>query len=106
MLARAERSASGEYCAVSFEWSLQSVIAWAAVPPEAAAAATPGATADSAHTTASEVINRRIIAASLWGNDAIELHQPTVEAILAEPLAASGERRGAALGAQVGVSPQ
>ena len=91
---------------MSFEWSLQSVIAWAAVPPDVAAATIAGAGADSAHATASEVINRRIIAASLWGNDAIQLHQPVIEAILAEPLVAPSEGRGAALGAQIWVPPQ
>ena len=64
------------------------------------AARAPAAPTDRAQASARTVIVRRIIAASLWGNAVIQPHQSLVVRVLAEPLARSAERLGAALGAQ------
>ena len=71
---------------MSLSWELQSVIAWEGVPLVAAPAST-GTAKDSAQTSASEVIARRIIGDKLMGKPAIQPHQSLVVAVLAEPLA-------------------
>ena len=77
---------------MSLRWSLQSLMACDAVPPDAAGASA-GTPNDRAQPSARTVIARRVIAASLWGNPVIKPHQAVVVPVLAELFAGPREHR-------------